>query len=81
MKNEKKVRTYHGYFFSFESNTLMYKFIELYKDMFIDYNFIEWHDEVILHVKAGKGFIPEVRNGLGKMMVTKRHSRYFIKAA
>ena len=82
MKNENMVRTYNGYYFRFESNKLMYKFIELYKDMFLDYDFIEFENDVILHVQARKGFIPEVRNGLGKMITTEKHGRrYYIKAA
>lgn len=81
MKNLNKVRTYTGVYFWFESNTIMYRFIELYKDLFMDYEFIEKDDDVILYTKIKGGVIPEIKNGLKKNIVTKGHNRYYIKAA
>lgn len=81
MKNLNKVREYKGYYFTFETNKLMYNFITLYKDLFVDYEFIEFNDDVTLKIICGKGVIPEIRNGLKKSIEVRKHGRYYVKAA
>lgn len=80
-KNLNMVREYTGVYFWFERNIIMYRFIDLYKDLFIDYEFLERDDDVILYVKVKGGVIPEIKNGLKKAIVCKGHNRYYIKAA
>lgn len=82
MKNQNKVRKYTGNYFKFETDILMYRFIELYKDLFIDYKFIEFDNgSVTLKVICGKGVIPEIKKGLKKEIICKGHNRYYVKAA
>lgn len=81
MKNLNMVREYKGYYFWFDSDITMYRFIKLYKDMWKDYEFIEFNNDVCLKVICGKGVIPTIRNGLKKNMETRKHGRYFIKAS
>jgi len=81
MKNLNKVREYTGNYFWFENELIMYKFIDLYKDMWIDYEFIEVKDGVCLKVTCKTGVIPSIRRGLKKLVVCKGHNRYFVKAS
>lgn len=82
MKNLNKVREYTGNYFWFENELMMYNFIYLYKDEFINYEFIEnIENGVCLKVTCKKGVIPSIRKGLKKLVVCKGHNRYFIKAS
>lgn len=81
MKNEKMVRTYTGNYFWFDREKTMYTFIKLYKDMWLDYIFIEGENECILKVICKKGVIPSMKECLKDYMVTKGHNRYYVKAS
>lgn len=81
MKNQNKVREYTGYYFRFELNKNMYRFFELYKDLFVTYEFIEHKDDCLLKVQAKKGFIPGLKKDLKGMIKNEGHNRYYIKAA
>lgn len=82
MKNLNMVRNYTGNYFKFETDILMYRFIKLYKDLFIDYEFIEFDNgSVTLKVICGKGVIPSIKRGLKNSIETKGHNRYYVKAS
>lgn len=79
--NKNMVRKYTGNYFWFENELMMYKFIDLYKDMWIDYEFIEAKDGAFIKVICKAGVIPSIRHGLKKMLVCRGHNRYFVKAS
>lgn len=81
MKNLNMVREYTGVYFWFETEIIMYRFVKLYKDLFMYYEYIEREDDVILYVRVRGGVIPEIKKGLKEEIICKGHNRYYIKAA
>lgn len=81
MKNPKMAREYNGYYFTFEDIEIRDRFLNLYWDLFKDYEIDPFHKNEPLFVKVlcKGGIIPEIRKNLGDLITTQRY-RYFVKA-
>ena len=85
MKNQNKVRSYWGYWFLFENEEMIDRFISLYEDVILDYEILErdsYKDGIHpVKIVVEKGAIDKIRKGLGDLIVPTQHKRYLVKRA